>query len=440
MDSEKVSCCSWLASLFKRQHNQALRQLHPTELELARESNSEEALGLNQRHDFTMHNRVSEASMAMEAKVSKYCALHKQLTSVPPPTTCGVGTETDEHRESEARLRDNGPPGFSTEGPEIKLGSFMREVRVPGTTIERESTELLADMHRKMPERPSTVEAADQGLAFRMLDRKLPTKVPDLQLPTPITPLPMQTQPLEQPPQDPCIHKIVVVTPEIEYPSKPLACRELPTQTPDLLSTKATDMLTTKATECFAMMLRDLSPIPLNSSRIDLPSYKSFSSEPALKSEDALMNSFEYDQAAYLFNHSSERVSLLAIRDQLELAFEDEGQKPSLNLKFRQLPIDPYEFEVRPEKFDFKATPDPFQLCSDINPHLIKGRLRLKPITPGQFAKRIPLPSYPKPDNGGNVLDELKKELNEEGKLNEGNAGSSSNHDEGSPAPASLAM
>mmetsp|Transcript_3656 Transcript_3656/g.7847 ORF Transcript_3656/g.7847 Transcript_3656/m.7847 type:complete len:302 (-) Transcript_3656:710-1615(-) len=188
--------------------------------------------------------------------------------------------------------------------------------------------------------------------------------------------------------------------------------------------------LSAKGTDYFVVGIRDLSPIPQDSSMHEILDCKSFStnSEPAFKTEDPLINSFEIDQFGHFFNQSSERASLMAIKDQLDHAFQSKP-KDSLNLKFQQLPIDPYEFENKPDLPDSKMTTDPFlQLYSMANPHLVKGRLRLKPITPDHFGKRIRLPTH-KPEGPVNVLDELKRELIEESKL-----------DEGSPAPVNIAL
>lgn len=170
-----------------------------------------------------------------------------------------------------------------------------------------------------------------------------------------------------------------------------------------------------------------MSPIPQDSSIHDVPECQSFTiSEPAHRTDNYNESSFEVDRI-YL-NKSSERASFAILKDQLDEAFEAMPQE-RFNLFFNQVPIDPYEFENRRKLNDVKATSDPFlQLYSPTNPHKVQGRLRLKPITPEPFAKKTR--SQFKGFDEGNVLDDLKKELNaEDDKLNEG-----------SPAPASIGL
>jgi hypothetical protein len=136
----------------------------------------------------------------------------------------------------------------------------------------------------------------------------------------------------------------------------------------------------------------------------EFPHSMSFST---FKTEDP----FEEDQMALFLNYSSERASLAFIRDQLDQAFE---ALPFESFKFKRLPVDPFEFENKPELYelpDHKHTPDPFcQLFSIPKSQQVKGRLRLKPITPDTFGRRMRAPmSMP----GGNILDDLKKELGE---------------------------
>lgn len=368
MEADKVSCCSCFCLWLRRRENRNLRQLHPNANEVAKDSSQIEVFGLQSGRDLTMH--AKPADLPSEAvDLSKHCdELLTKPTAVPLPVMCDVGTETEK----------------------------------------------------------------------KSLDSIQPK--------------------LELAPLNPSGHSVI----------------------------------STKATDCFVFAMRDLSPIPQNSSRHEIPDGRSFStiSEPAFRTQDPLINSFEMDQMEHFYNQSSERASLVAIKEKLDQAFDMQPKdsldqafdiqpkdrlnlatdtkpddslafdkpkdrhilvsdkskgyiekpidnkpkdslalettpKDNLDLKFMQLPLDPYEFENMPglpELPDFKSTPDPFlQLYTLANPHQVQGRLRLKPITPDQNAKRRRLPTH---NSKANVLDQLRKELNEQNKL-----------EEGSPAP-----
>jgi hypothetical protein len=136
-------------------------------------------------------------------------------------------------------------------------------------------------------------------------------------------------------------------------------------------------------------------------------------------------NSFEKDQLAIFLNQSSGRASIAEIKDQLDQAFDLQRQQCQ-DLKFNQLPLGPFEYENKPELPVYKAT-TPDQFFQVFGMPKVRGRLRLKPITPEQFTKRSKaLSCRPRCSN---VLDELKREIAEKGdddKLLEG-----------SPAPKS---
>lgn len=166
---------------------------------------------------------------------------------------------------------------------------------------------------------------------------------------------------------------------------------------------------------------REFSPYPLDSSVSEIQGLESFSanSEPNFKIE---VNSFEQDQMVLFMNHSSERGSMAAIKEQLDQAFEEQP-KDSLNLKFKQIPVDPYEFENKPNLPGTDEGPDWPKLASAqptikanhdkffqvFNLPYVKGRLKLKPITPDHFARRVRLPKQT--GSSGNILDELKQEF-----------------------------
>jgi hypothetical protein len=165
-----------------------------------------------------------------------------------------------------------------------------------------------------------------------------------------------------------------------------------------------------------------ISPIPYEGSVRGVHncvSFSSLNSEPVFRPDD---NSFEKDQLAHFINQSSGRASIADIKDQLDQAFDLQRQEPQ-DLKFNQRPLDPFEYENKPRLPVRKATYDQFFQVFGIPK--VQGRLRLKPITPDQFAKRSKaLSCRPR---GSNVLDELRREIAAEGE----------DHKllEGSPAP-----
>mmetsp|Transcript_25577 Transcript_25577/g.44618 ORF Transcript_25577/g.44618 Transcript_25577/m.44618 type:complete len:295 (-) Transcript_25577:142-1026(-) len=154
---------------------------------------------------------------------------------------------------------------------------------------------------------------------------------------------------------------------------------------------------------------REFSPIPLDNTVNEIGGFNSFSinSEPNFKTE---VNSFEQDQMVLFMNQSSERFSVAAIKDQLDQAFEEQP-RTSLSLKFKQLPLDPFEYENKPELPDVKLNHEKFNQI--FRAPAVKGRLRLKPITPEQFMRRARLPTTKNSPVYENVLDDLKKELAE---------------------------
>jgi hypothetical protein len=116
---------------------------------------------------------------------------------------------------------------------------------------------------------------------------------------------------------------------------------------------------------------------------------------------------------AIFVNQSSERASMIAVKNKLDEAFESQLNEP-LNCKFKRLPVDPFEYANKSNLVQpFTVQEEP---CQVFNVPKVRGRLRLKPITPGHSKNRPRFPSVRK-EGSANILDDLRKELEAEERI-----------------------
>jgi hypothetical protein len=169
-----------------------------------------------------------------------------------------------------------------------------------------------------------------------------------------------------------------------------------------------TSFFNSAAVEHPSILHRDVSPVPLDLSVREIEGVSfSINSEPAFLTN---VNSFEKDQMAIFVNQSSERASMIAVKSKLDEAFEPKLRQP-LSSKFKQLPVDLFEYANKSNIL--QPLPAQEEPCQVFNIPQVRGRLRLKPITPEQFMRRPLIPRAIK-EGRTNILDDLKKELEAE--------------------------